>query len=254
MKQLSLWKSLFLAMAAAALPALLFADSLVIAGAGFAGKWDTEVDIANVSSNPIQVTLSIQGLPLAVPCPPNCPGKTYDVPARGTITVRASDFIGSIYPGPQMVRVETAQGGPLPVVHARSVSSLSTSEFAELTVVRSSTIEAMAVPVLVFPGVVRNGNTYSNLILEALGGAGATVEVELVDASGTSLGTNTYVIPGESTSSAFTLVDVAKQFGTDLLPLGQVRATMVSGTGVLWGALSTISSDGSVRVTVGANP
>src|SRR5262245_24573237 len=125
MKRMCYWKSLFLAIAAAALPSLLSADSLVIAGAGFVGKWDTEVDIANVASNPIQVTLSIQGLPLAVPCPPNCPGKTYDVPARGTITVRASDFLGSIYAGPQMVRVETVQGGPLPVVHARSVSSTS---------------------------------------------------------------------------------------------------------------------------------
>src|SRR5262245_60861956 len=173
MKQLCLKKFLFLAIAAAALPALLSADSLVIAGAGFAGKWDTEVDIANVSSNPIQVTLSIQGLPLAVPCPPNCPGKTYDVPARGTITVKASDFLGAIYAGPQMVRVEPTQGSPLPVVHARSVGSTS-SEFAELPVVRSDSIAAMVVPVLVFPGVVRDGTTYSNLILETLGGAGAT--------------------------------------------------------------------------------
>jgi hypothetical protein len=247
------FRSLFLAIAAA-LPALLCADSLVIAGAGFVGKWDTEVDIANVSANPIQVTLSIQGLPLAVPCPPNCNGKTYDVPARGTITVKASDFLGAIYAGPQMVRVEAVGGAPLPVVHARTVGSTSSCEFAELPVVRSDSIEAMVVPSLVFPGVVRDGGTYSNLILEALGGAGATVQVELLDASGTSLGTHTYVISGESTSSAFTLIDVAKQFGTDALPLGQVRATMVGGTGVLWGALSTISPDGAVRVTVGANP
>ena len=250
----SFLKSLFLATLAAALPALLSADSLVIAGAGFVGKWDTEVDIANVSSDPIQVRLSIQGLPLEVPCPPNCSSKTYDVPARGTISVKASDFLGGIYVGPQMVRVEPVGGAPLPVVHARSVGSTSTCQFAELPVVRSGSIEAMTVPFLAFPGVVRDGGTYSNLILETLGGAGATVSVELLDASGTSLGTNTYVIPGESTSSAFTLIDVAKQFGMDALPLGQVRATMIGGTGVLWGALSTISSDGSVRVTVGANP
>src|SRR5262245_7057033 len=221
MKRLCLWKCLGLAIAAAALPALSSADSLVIAGAGFAGRWATEIDIANVSSSPIQVMLSIQGLPLAVPCPPNCPGKSYDVPARGTIRVLASDFLGSIYAGPQMVRVETGQGGPLPVVHARSISSVSTCEFAELPVVRSASIEAMVVPFLVFPGVVHGGGTYSNLILESLGGASASVEVELLDASGNSLGTNTYVIPGESTSSAFTLVDVAKAFGVETLELGQ---------------------------------
>ncbi len=254
MKQLSLWKFLCLAIAAAALPALLSADSLVIAGAGFAGKWDTEVDIANVSSNPIQVLVSIQGLPLAVPCPPNCTGETFDIPGRGTITVRTSEFLGAIYPGPQMVRVETTQGGLLPVVHARAISAANTCEFAELPVVRSGSIEAMVVPVLVFPGVVRGGGTYSNLILEALGGAGASVEIELLDAGGRSLGSGVFVIPGETTVSAFTLVDVAAHFGVETLELGQVRATKVSGTGVLWGALSTIASDGSVRVTVGANP
>jgi hypothetical protein len=240
--------------AALVLPAALLADSLVIAGAGFTGKWDTEVDIANVSAEPIQVQLSIQGPPLLVPCPPNCLRKAYDVPARGTITVRASDFLGAIFPGPQMVRVETSGGGPLPVVHARSVSSRSTCEFAELPVVRSSSIEAMVVPVLVFPGVVRGGGTYSNLILEALGGASAMVEVELLDRSGHTFGTSVFVIPGESTFSAFTLVDVAAHFGAATLDLGQVRVSKLGGTGVLWGALSTIGADGSVRVTVGANP
>jgi len=254
MKKLCSWRSLLFAMAAAALPAVLSADSLVIAGAGVAGKWDTEVDIANVSTNPIQVTLSIQGPPLEVPCPPNCPGKTYDLPGKGTITVLASDFLGALFSGPQMVRVKASEGDPLPVVHARSVNSTSSCSFAELPVVRESSIDAMGASVLVFPGIVHSDGTYSNLILETLGGAGASVEVELLDSSGTSLGTKTYAIPGESTSSAFTLVDVAKQFGIDDLPLGQVRATMVGGTGVLWGALSTISADGSVRVTVGANP
>lgn len=254
MKRLWVWKCLCLAFAAVALPGLAAADSLIIAGAGVAGKWNTEIDIANVSTDPMQVTLSIQGPLLEAPCPPNCPGKTYDLPGKGTITVLASDFLVPAFSGPQMVRVDASGGAPLPVVHARSVNSTSSCSFAELPVMRESSITALAASVLVFPGVVRNGGTYSNLILEALGGAGATVEVELVDASGNSMGTNTYAIPGESTSSAFTLVDVAKQFGTDTLPLGQVRATMVGGTGVLWGALSTIGADGSVRVTVGANP
>jgi hypothetical protein len=254
MKRLWVWKCLCLALAASILPGLAAADSLIIAGAGVAGRWDTEVDIANVSSDPTQVTLSIQGPPLEVPCPPNCPGKTYDLPGKGTITVLASDFLGAIFSGPQMVRVDVAQGAPLPVVHARSVNSTSSCSFAELPVMRESSIDALAASVLVFPGVVLDGGTYSNLILEALGGAGATVEVELLDASGTSLGTNTYAIPGEATSSAFTLVNVVKAFGMDALPLGQVRATMMGGTGVLWGALSTIGADGSVRVTVGANP
>lgn len=245
---------LLLAAAAAFLPPALPGDTLVIAGAGFAGKWDTEVDIANVSAEPVEVVLSIVGLPLGAPCPPNCTEKTYDLPARGTITVRASDFIGGAYPGPQMVRVEASGGGPLPVVHARSVSSESSCQFAELPVFRSSSIEALVAPVLVFPGAVRGGGTYSNLILEALGGAGAMVEVELLDAAGHSLGSGVFLVPGESTFNAFTLVDVAARFGVPTLDLGQVRVHKVSGTGVLWGALTTVGADGSVRVTVGANP
>jgi hypothetical protein len=241
-----------LAVAAAVLPERLLADSLLIAGAGFVGRWDTELDIANVSDAQVDVRVSILGLPLAIPCPPNCTEQTYPVPARGTITVRASDFLGAIYPGPQMVRVEALEGAPLPVVHARAVGG-SDCEFAELPVVRD-TSAALAAGELVFPGVARGGGRYSNLILEVMDGPPATAQLELFDGTGHSFGPRVVPIPGEVTSAAFTLVDVAAFFGVATLDLGQVRVRQIGGTGTVWGVLTTIAADGSVRVSLGANP
>ena len=96
-----------LAAAVVARPVLAQDDVLIVAGAGFVGQWDTDFEIANVATEPIDVELSIGGLPLGVPCPPNCTTASYAVPGAGTIRVRASEFIGATYPGPQLVRIET---------------------------------------------------------------------------------------------------------------------------------------------------
>ncbi len=42
-------------------PAVLRADSLIIAGGGFVGPWDTEIEMANTLADPIEVTLTIRG-------------------------------------------------------------------------------------------------------------------------------------------------------------------------------------------------
>ena len=44
------------------------------------------------SAEPIDVELSIGGLPLGVPCPPNCTTQSYAVPGAGTIRVRAAEL------------------------------------------------------------------------------------------------------------------------------------------------------------------
>lgn len=229
-------------------------DSLIVAGGGFAGRWDTEIEVSNVSPDPVEVVLSIEGLPLAVPCPPNCTSKLYELPGKGTIRVLASDFIGAAYPGPQTVRVETAGDAPLPVVHARAIKPGSECQFAELPVIRRSSLDALAGPLLVFPGASRGEAIYSNLILQAVGGASASVEVELLGPAGDSLGIQTFAVPGDVTVAAFTLVDVAAQFGVSELDGGQVRVRKVAGTGTVWGVLTTVGESGSLRVAVGANP
>ena len=241
-----------LAAAVAARPVLAQDDVLIVAGAGFVGQWDTEFEIANVATEPIDVELSIGGLPLGVPCPPNCTTQTYAVPGAGTIRVRASEFIGATYPGPQLVRIRTQNGAPLPVVHARSVSSGNACQFAELPVVRQSSIKNT--PVLVFPGVARGDGFYTNLILQALSVAPTSVEVELRGAAGDLLGTATFPIPGQETFAAFTLVDVAARFGVETIQDGQVRVRNLTATGPVWGVLATVGTEGSLRISTGANP
>ena len=171
-----------LAAAVAARPVLAQDDVLIVAGAGFVGQWDTEFEIANVATEPIDVELSIGGLPLGVPCPPNCTTAVVHRPGRGndprpSERIHRSDVSGSAdRPRPD------PNGAPLPVVHARSVSSDNTCQFAELPVVRESTIKST--PVLVFPGVARGDGFYTNLILESLSVAATSVEVELRGAAG----------------------------------------------------------------------
>lgn len=240
-----------LLLALAARPAFA-QDALIVAGAGVAGKWDTEFNIANVSAEPIEVSIFIEGLPLGLPCPPNCTGQIYALPGKGTLRVRASEFIGAAYPGPQLVTLEALEDAPLPVVHARSVSSESACQFAELPVVKESSIQET--PILVFPGVARGDGFYTNLILESLTMGPTSVEVELVAADGEVLGTEAFLIPGRSTNHAFTLVDVAAHFGVTALENGQVRVRKLSANGPVWGVLATVGTEGSLRVSVGANP
>ena len=251
---------LVFALASAARTAQAADDVLIVAGAGFAGSWDTEFVLANVSPAPVDVSLDIPGLPLGVPCPPNCAGGGGTIPGSGTMRILASDFLGEIYAGPQMVQIRTlTPGAPLPVVHARSFRQGNACQFAELPVVRQSAIDALDTPILVFPGVSRGGGTYSNLILEALDGdeisfASTTVEVELLDADGRSLGSAEFPVPGLVTSSAFTLVDVVGFFGVATLDNGQVRVRNKGPAEPLWGLLSTVGAQQSLQVSLGANP
>ncbi|HEY2798456.1 MAG TPA: hypothetical protein VGK26_11260 [Thermoanaerobaculia bacterium] len=237
--------------------ALLRGDTLIVSAGGFVGAWDTEIEMANVSADPVDVTLSIVGLPLGLPCPPNCTSQTLTVPGHGTQRVLASAFLGSVYQGPQMIRVDTAAGVPAPSVHARSVSAASETQFAELPVVRLSTIEALDTTVLVFPGASRQEGVYSNLILEGIGGSfvgGSLVTVELFDGSGESLASRTFSITGEATLQATTIQDVVGRLGVTELEDGQIRVTRLTGTGSLWGVMTNVLQSGALKVKLGANP
>jgi hypothetical protein len=56
------------------------------------------------------------------------------------------------------------------------------------------------------------------------------------------------------TGSAFTLVDVAAFFGVSTLENGQVRVRNTTASGPIWGVLATVGTEGSLRVSLGANP
>jgi hypothetical protein len=237
--------------------AFLRGETLLIAAGGFVGAWDTEIEMANVLADPVDVTLSITGIPSGLPCPPNCTSQTVTVPGHGTQRVLASAFLGSVYAGPQMIRVDTPNGVAAPSVHARSISAGSQTQFAELPVVRLATIQALDTSVLVFPGASRQDGVYSNLILEGIGGSftgGSLVTVEAFDSSGQSLASQTFAITGESTFQATTIVDVLSRLGITELEDGQIRVTRVTGTGSLWGVLTNVLGSGALKVKLGANP
>jgi hypothetical protein len=241
-----------------AFPALAAADQLVIAGGGFAGKWDTEIELTNPGATALDVTLSIDGPPLGLPCPPNCQSNSYTVPGNGTLRVRASDFIGPIFPGPQMVYVSpNASDAALPVVHARIVSDQAATQFAELPVARLSTLSSSATTSLVFPGAQRGNGAYSNLIVASVGpgATDGTAKVEVFDAAGTLRGSATILVTGPGTPIATTVVDVVGAIGAGPdLDLGSVRVTRTSGQGAFWGVLATVFDAGYIQVSVGANP
>ena len=243
-------------LSALAASSALHGEVLIITAGGFVGAWDTEIDLANVLPDPIDVSLSIVGLPLGAPCPPACTGGTYTVPGHGTRRVLASDFVGQLYPGPQMIRVETAAGGPAPVVHARSVNDASQTQFAELPVLRESTLAALDTSVLVFPGATRQGGDYSNLILESIGGGlvPSEVMVEVFAADGELLGSGRITVTGDATFQATTVVDVVGALGVSTLESGQIRVTRVAGPGKVWGVLTTVLQVGALKVNLGAVP
>jgi hypothetical protein len=251
--------SLLLVLAAVVtLPTALSGDALIIAGGGWVGRWETEIVVANVSADPIDVLVSIGGLPLGMPCPPNCTAKFARIPGRGTKRFLASEFIGTIYVGPQMIRVEVPNccggpDGPLPVVHARAFSKTDASQFAELPVVRESSIRSMHAEALVFPGASRGPGVYSNLILESIDDA-AEVLVEAFDGDGSPIQSLRYWIPGRLAQHASVQVDILGNLGVSILEGGQIRATRLAGTGTLWGVLTTVIGTGSLKATPGANP
>jgi hypothetical protein len=241
---------------ALAASASLRGEVLIVTGGGFVGAWDTEIDLANVSSEPVDVALFIEGLPLGAPCPPACNGGGVTVPGHGTRRVLASEFLGETYAGPQMIRVETPQGVPAPVVHARSISDSSQTQFAELPVLRESTLTSLDTSVLVFPGASREDGVYSNLVLQSLGGGFLPTEVmvEVFDAEGHLLGARPLMVSGDAAFHATTVVDVVAFLGVSTLSSGQVRVTRVAGTGTLWGILTTVLRVGALKVNLGVIP
>ncbi|MEX1245643.1 MAG: hypothetical protein WEB59_07630 [Thermoanaerobaculia bacterium] len=249
----------FVVLAAAFLPGATLAQvdpgTLIIAGAGWGGNWDTEIELAD---SPLGVGTSggiFKVNSILAPCPPNCDTVAFTVPPGGTVRILVSDFLGEFFQGPQTLRVTTATEQPLPVVRARVFNSLLPCQSAELPVFRESTLAGLDTSVLVFAGLRRQPGVYSNLILQNVGTQGAAEAlVEMLAADGALLGSEVVTVPVEDTALALTLVDVAGRLGASQLDGGSIRVTRRSGEGVLWGVLATVYADGRLAVGIGANP
>jgi hypothetical protein len=150
-------------------------------------------------------------------------------------------------------------GASQPTVTARIINRARPTQTIELPVVRYSTIQAMNPTVLAFPSARRTTDSHSNLVVAEVSnepGRLLSILVEAYSASGERLGAATFDVPPGGIFSAGTLflVDVLAQLGVSALDNGQIRVTKTGGSGLMWGLLATVSDDGRVAVSLGANP
>lgn len=236
------------------------ADAVVVVGAGTLGSWTTRFDLANPSSGPILVQLSPVAASFQNDCPDPCPHIVVTVPANGAATVMASSLPGG--PGAlNSVFVSSADPGPLPVVRARVINIANPPEGVELPVIRLSTVFGLDPFTLSFPGGVRSGVAHSNLALATVtpdvGQELISVRVDALGADGTLLGSGTFsngIDPLTGIVHNLFIADVVGELGIAEFDGGVIRVTKLSGSGPLWGELSTVYPSGSVSVSVGQNP
>jgi virginiamycin B lyase len=231
-------------------------DSLLIAGAGWIGSWDTDIELANPTSALLEGWIFAPVPPILAPCPPACASTPFSIPANGTFHVRASEFIGELFLGPRTLRIETLSG-TLPVAHARVVNRARPTQAADLPVLAESRLRALDPDVLVFPAATRLPAVHGNLFLTNVGSdpsSSMAVLVEAYSPDGLLAGSRSFSVPPEGGFSGFTIPDVLARLGVASLENGQIRVTKVSGGGTLWGLLSTVSDEGWLSVAEGVNP
>jgi len=227
---------------------------LVVIGAGWVGDWDTEIELAD---SPLAggAQGSISKFVVTVqPCT-DC-GTSFDIPENGAARYLASDILGDSFEGPQLLRVLTFAGGAPPITRARIFRRSLPCQSADLPVLRESTLRAADTGVLVFPGVRRDSDTRTNLILETVGNPieNADVTIEAFDAGGALLGSMAATVPAEAAFHALTLVDVVALLGGDQVDGGRLVVTRTSGDAVVWGVLATYARDGALTMSGGLNP
>jgi hypothetical protein len=231
--------------------------ALVIPGAGSTGAWDTEVLIGNpfdtpmnVAVSPVRVSSQYSGCQ-ADPCPPPFP-IFVALSSNGQKIVHYSDIgegVAALYVS------NTDPGAPqLPVVRARAYAVGQPSRAMELPIVTYATLVARASAPMVFVGALRSaGGAHSNLALAEtanLVGSDATVRIDAIDENGQTVGSmNRAIIPAH----VLFLTDVLEQMGVSEFS-GQIRVTQTGGTGVLDGALATLTPDGGFAISSGFNP
>jgi hypothetical protein len=227
-------------------------DYFVIVGAGYSPPWDTDFELANAGIGPLDAWIS--EIPFAAPCL-SCPGAPVSVPPLGTARITAQAALTPFgAPGVRTFVVEPLSGVELPTVTARVVNRNRPSQAIELPVIRRSTIETLNPAVLAFPSARRAADSHSNLLVAEVSreeGRGLSVLVEAYSAAGGRLGSAAFdLLPG----STLFVVDALAQLGVSELDGGQIRVTKTSGSGLMWGLLTTVYDEGRVSVSPGLNP
>jgi hypothetical protein len=234
------------------------ADSLLVAGAGSAGSWRTEFDVAN----PIGTGLLVQFNTVPVfqtssTCPEPCHalgtiglagfGAESGIPLRSVIATTGGLFT---------VYIVVPEGSPLPVVRARVINGDRPSQAIELPVVRRSSVAGRAgASVLDFPAAERSDSAHSNLAVDCLDESypePCEVRVEAFSGEGDALGSGSFSILAGS--GDLLVVDVVGALGIPQLDGGHLRVSNLRGNGAIWGVVSEVRADGGVAVSEGWNP
>lgn len=230
-------------------------DAIVLVGTGVSGTWDTEFRFANPSSFSQGVYLGRFLEPNSV-CAGFCHGQTFfDLPPRGTASLRASaptfGGLGTVF-GDLGTAYARGSGEEPPTVTARVFNTARAGQGIEVPTIRLSTLSDRNPSVLAFPSASRGTGVHSNLVVAEVGTDDEiSVRVDAFSPGGELLGSNSFRI--EASTTLF-LVDALAQLGVSELDGGQIRVTRITGNGLMWGLLATLSDDGGITVSPGTNP
>jgi hypothetical protein len=224
-------------------------EAFLVLGAGHFGSWTTEYVFANDGDTPIALSIAFEAN-IQPPCPAPCQGfLTLSIPSNGTVAV--SQQVSSSF-------AHYLLGTRLPRVRARILNSGSPQSGADLPVFRVATLRSLNPTSLVFP--IRPEATRTNLLLSNVIDIGQaadllgdmTVKVDVLGADGSLLGTRSVVVPSDLGQTY--IVDIGQFMGIPNPTSGQVRATRISGGGVMWGILPSLNADGTISITLGEVP
>src|SRR5450830_739300 len=179
--------------------------------------------------------------------------------ANATIEVQAPDLSQFGADRLQTLNFTTPEGIEPPSVRARVINSAAPQQSVRLQPVQYDTLIGTPATVLNFPRALRRPAVHSILALELMppdsGYAIFSLHIDVLDPNGTVLagGYFSKCTAGPTCHDLF-LVDVLGQLGMTTNSTGQIRATLTSGTGDLWGFVSAVYPAGNVSAEVGRNP
>jgi virginiamycin B lyase len=232
-------------------------DAVVIPGAGTSGRWETEIEVASVASQPASILAAVypRGSCISLGYPP--PGAGLSLPANGSGKILLNQ---SVISGLRTFYVKNTEEGILPVVRARIYNRDVSSQSADLPTIRLSTLTNLNPETLSFPGAVRNGSARTNLLIAELSIERLVLDspipamrtrVDILGSDGVLLASGEFDV---TSGTCLYLVDIIGRLGVTSLQDGQIRVTKLGNQGLLWGYSARIDSDNAVSIFSGLNP
>jgi hypothetical protein len=247
----------------ALLPCLAWAAApaaIAVVGAGTAGNWVTEIDMANPTDQTMITQVDAMDVAFIAGCPGDfCNKDQPPIAGNGTATTLDSQVGNAPQNALHTLYIVSKDPSVVPVVRARARNVLNPQLTTELPTVRMDTLANLGGTTLNFPSAIRSSHTHVNLVIAAIvpdgGGPAFTARVEAYSPDGTLLGgMNVSNDTGGAYSPNIFLVDVLAQLGVSDLADGQIKVTKLSGEGSLWGGMAIVYPAGVVALGPGLNP